>query len=87
MQDEYLKTPNSVSKWLEISEKFSQRCNFPNTVSAVDGKHIVYEQPKNSSSHYHNYKGTDNIILMTVVGPEYQFLYAEVGMIYEWKEF
>ena len=25
LQDEYLKTPNTVSKWLEISEKFSQR--------------------------------------------------------------
>ena len=69
MQDESLKTPNSVSKWLEISEKFLHRWNFPNTVSAVDGKHIVLEQPKNSGSHHHNYKGTDSIILMAVVDP------------------
>ena len=80
LQDEYLKTPNTVSKWLEISEKFSQRWNFPNTIGAVDGKHIVLEQPKNSSSHYHDYKGTDSIIWMAVVGPEYQSLYTEVGM-------
>ena len=25
LQDGYLKTPNAVSKWLEISENFSQR--------------------------------------------------------------
>ena len=25
LQNEYLKTPNAVNKWLEISEKFSQR--------------------------------------------------------------
>ena len=41
----------------------------PNTVSAVDGKHIVLEQPKNSGSHHQNYKGTDSIILMAVVDP------------------
>ena len=80
LQDEYLKNPNTVSKQLEIFEKFSQRWNFPSTIGAVDEKHIVFEQPKNSGSHYHNYKVTESIILMAVVGPEYQFLYAEVGM-------
>ena len=38
------------------------------------------EQPKQSASHYLSYKGTDSIILMTVVGPEYEFLFADVGM-------
>ena len=80
LQDEYLKIPNTVSKSLEISENFSQRWNFPNTIAAIDGKHVVLQQPKNSGSHYYNYKGTDNIILMAVTGPEYQFLYAEVSM-------
>ena len=80
MQGEYLKTPNTASKWLEISEKFSQRWNFPNTIGTIDGKHIVLEQPSNSGSHYRNLKGSDRIILLTVVGPEYEFLYAEVGI-------
>ena len=75
LQDGYLKTPNTVSKWLEISGKLSQRWNFLNTTGAIDGKHIVLEQPKNSDSYYHNYEGTDTIILMAVVGPKYQFLY------------
>ena len=81
MQGEYLKTPNTASKWLEIWEKFSQRWIFPNTIGAIDGKHIVLKQQRsNSGSHYRNYKGSDSIILLAVVGPEYEFLYAEVGM-------
>ena len=76
LQDGYLKTPNTVIKWLEISEKFSQRWNFPNMIGSIDGKPIVLEQPKNSGSHYHNHKGTDSIILMALVGSVYQFLYA-----------
>ena len=80
MQEEYLKTPKTASKWLEISEKFSQRWNFLNTIRAIDRKHIVLEQPSNSGSHYRNYKGSNSIILFAVVGPEYEFLYAEVGI-------
>lgn len=80
LQQQYLKTPSTVNEWLEISEKFSQRCNFPNMIGAIDGKHIVLQQPYNSGSHYRNYKGTDSIILMAIVGPKYQFLFAEVGM-------
>ena len=39
--------------------------NFLNTIGAIDdGKQTVLEQPKNSGSHYRNYKGTDSIILM-----------------------
>ena len=36
MQDQYLKTPNTASKWLEILENFWQRWNFPNTIGAID---------------------------------------------------
>ena len=37
------------------------------------------QQPDKSGSHYRNYKGTDSIVLMAMVGPEYEFLYVEVG--------
>ena len=49
-------------------------------IGAVDGKQIVLEQPNKSGSHYRNYKDTDIILLMAVVTPEYQFLFADVGM-------
>ena len=41
---EFLRTPKSTEEWLEISRKFEERWNFPNGLSAVDGKHIVMQQ-------------------------------------------
>ena len=41
----YLNTPKSKEEWIEISKKFEQRWNFPNGVRAIDGKHIVMQQP------------------------------------------
>jgi len=77
---DYLRTPKDKQRWIEISKKFEERWNFPNGLGAIDGKHIVIEQPSNSGSHYRNYKGTDSIILLAMVGPEYEFLYADVGI-------
>lgn len=77
---ESFKTPQSKEEWMEIAEKFERRWNFPNGLGAVDGKHIVIQQPRKSGSHYRNYKGSDSIILMGMIGPEYEFLFADVGM-------
>lgn len=49
-------------------------------IGAVARQQIVLEQPANSGSHYRIYKGTDSIIWMAVIGPEYKFLFADVGM-------
>ena len=40
----------------------------------------MLQQPKSSGSRYPNYKGTDSIILLPMVGPEYEFLFVDVGM-------
>ena len=40
----------------------------------------MLQQPKSSGSHYRNYKGTDSIILLAMVGTEYEFLFVDVGM-------
>ena len=40
----------------------------------------MLQQPKSSGSRYPNYKGTDGVILLTMVGPEYEFLFVDVGM-------
>eukprot|EP00794_Sanderia_malayensis_P001700 gene1700-1894_t len=76
---EHFKTPKTTEEWVEIAEKFYRRWNFPNRLGGVDGKHIVLQQPKNSGSHYRNYKGSDSIILMGMIGPEYEFLFTDVG--------
>lgn len=49
-------------------------------IGAIDRKHKVSEQPSYLGSHYRNYKGTDSVILMVVVGPEYQFRYVDVAL-------
>ena len=35
--------------------------------------------PSNAGSYYYNYKHTHSIILLAIAGPEYEFLYADVG--------
>ena len=49
-------------------------------IGGLDGKHIILQQPKNPGSHYRNYKGTGNIVLLAIVAPEYEFLFTNVGM-------
>ena len=56
---------------MKISRKFKERWNFQNGLGGVDGKHIMLQHPKSSGSHYRNSKGTDSIILLAMVGPEY----------------
>ena len=38
---DYIKLPASPQEWLDISQMFSTRWNFPNCVGAIDGKHII----------------------------------------------
>ena len=76
----YSKTPNSTGEWVKISRKFKEHWNVSNGLGGVDGKHIVSQQPKSFGSNYRNYKGTDSIILLAMVGPEYGFLFVDVGM-------
>ena len=37
----------------------------------------MLQQPKSSGSYYRNYKGTDSIILLAMVGAEYEFLFVD----------
>ena len=39
----YLNSPTTTNEWLKISQKFKERCNFPNGVGAVDGEHIILQ--------------------------------------------
>jgi hypothetical protein len=53
--------------------------NFPGCYGAIDGKHIVIHAPANCGSTIYNYKKCNSIVLRVVVGPNYQFIYIDVG--------
>lgn len=73
-----LPEPNR-DQWIDISNKFYTKTQFPNCVGAVDGKHIRCVNPKNSGSIYFNYKKFFSIVLMAVVDAEYCFISIDVG--------
>ena len=52
---EYIKLPSCSREWLQISETFLSRWNFPNCLGAIDGKHIQIRPPPDTGSEYFNY--------------------------------
>uniref|UniRef100_A0A915DIY2 DDE Tnp4 domain-containing protein n=1 Tax=Ditylenchus dipsaci TaxID=166011 RepID=A0A915DIY2_9BILA len=53
----YLKTPSTAEEWNRIATKFWEKWNSPNTIGAIDGKHILLKAPTNTGSLHYNYKG------------------------------
>lgn len=71
--------PNTQELWLQISEDYEKKWNFPHCIGALDGKHIHMECPAGSGSDYFNYKGTFSIVLMALVDAHYRFIFIDVG--------
>ncbi|CAI6356703.1 unnamed protein product [Macrosiphum euphorbiae] len=66
-------------KWIEISELFYKKPNFPNCLGSIDGKHIRCRNPNNSGSLFYNYKKYFSIVLMAVVDANLNFIFIDVG--------
>ena len=75
----YLKTPRSQEEWESIAQDFENKWQFPNCTGAIDGKHLVMQPLPEAASRYYNYKHAHSITLLAVVGPNYEFIYADVG--------
>ena len=71
--------PKSEKEWLDVAAVYDCRWNFPNCISALDGKHIRIKKPDHGGSLYYNYKGYHSITLMAAVSGNYEFLYVDVG--------
>uniref|UniRef100_A0A1X7V6J5 DDE Tnp4 domain-containing protein n=1 Tax=Amphimedon queenslandica TaxID=400682 RepID=A0A1X7V6J5_AMPQE len=76
---EYVRAPSSKKDWLEISNEFEMRWNFPNCIGAIDGKHIIIESPDNSGSLYYNYEGTFSVVLLAICDAHYRFTLVVIG--------
>lgn len=79
LSKDYLKCPSTEEEWLTIARQFEERWNLPNCIGAGDGKHIRVRCPSNTGSDFYNYKSFFSIVLLAFVGPQYQFLYIDVG--------
>lgn len=71
--------PSTTAEWSEISHRFQYRWQLPNCLGAIDGKHIRILHPPGTGSDYFNYKGYFSLVLMAVVGPDAEFIFADVG--------
>ena len=79
LKDPYLKSPQNANDWRKISRRFEEVWNFPHVISAIDGKHIRIECPKQSGTLYHNYKGYFSIVLLAICDADYCFTLFDVG--------
>lgn len=69
----------TTETWLQISDVFYEKTNFPNCLGAIDGKHIRCKNPNNVGSLYYNYKKYFSIVLMAVVDANLNFIAIDVG--------
>lgn len=65
--------------WRDIANLFWSRCNFPNCIGAIDGKHVRVIKPVGSGSMYFNYKKFCSFVLLAVADANYCFTYIDIG--------
>ncbi|XP_017466952.1 PREDICTED: uncharacterized protein LOC108359550 [Rhagoletis zephyria] len=76
---EHIQVPNTTEQWLQVQKDFNDKWQFPFCCSAIDGKHVVIDNPPHGASDYYNYKGTFVVVLFAIVDAHYHFLYIDVG--------
>lgn len=68
-----LQLHSNALEWKLIVDNYNKRWNFPHCIGALDEKHVVIQKSENIVSEFHNYKGTDSIVLMAIADANYCF--------------
>ena len=76
---EVMPVPTEEQEWVEIADAFMTKWDFPNTLGALDGKHVAIKCPPASGSLYYNYKKFFSVVLLALVDADYKFVWADVG--------
>ncbi|KAL4113004.1 hypothetical protein QTP88_016713 [Uroleucon formosanum] len=71
-------TTDDITYFKLIAKEYEAKWNFPNCVSAMDGKHIAVQAPEWSGTEHYNYKQFFSIVLFAIVDANYNFIYADV---------
>lgn len=66
----------SEDEWLTIAKNFETMQIF---LIAIDGNHIRIIKPEESGSMFFNYKHYFSIVLIALVGTNYNFVFIDVG--------
>lgn len=74
----YRATPSTTEQWKCIGQKFENKWNFRHCLGAIDGKHVIIQEPSNNGSIF-NYKKTFLIVLLAVCDAQYQFTMVDIG--------
>ena len=74
-----LPVPSEEDDWRSIADCFMRRWQFPNTVGALDGKHVACKCPPGTGSLYFNHKKFYSIVLLALVDADYRFIWADIG--------
>ena len=73
LKDDYILFPKSPNDWRKLALEFYTCWNFPKRIGALDGKHVMMKKPWHAESTYHNYKGTESIVLMAMCDARYRY--------------
>ena len=71
--------PETEEEWKELSDQMFSTWQYPNSIGAMDGKHIGIFNPADSVSMFYNYKSFYSIVLLGLVDHRYQFIYANIA--------
>lgn len=75
----YALPPPTRERFSANGREFGRKWNFPNVMGCLDGKHIRVRCPDKTGSMYYNYKDFFSIVLLALVGPNYEFIAVDIG--------